>query len=551
MTDSAAPIGPDVLTDQMGDLPKAADRLRQAGLEYAALVQQSRLGAANRWQALVQARYPDDGETIARLQSRVTAETQMQRGLELGVQTAAIEVPPRTAGVDVIHGLVRDQRGAATAGLTVAAIEATGQVRRYACTDGKGYFRMDLPVTPGTAETVFLQVSGPDQAVLYRGGEAIALADQGVVYRLIELSGERKPPCSAPPERATMPSLLLQPEAVALATLGRLGLKIGQRLTQRDPEHSGLVLSHEPAAGTAIDSRTSVTLVIGAADPADTVKVPELVGATQDQAADRLKKAGLEVGATSSRPSEPAGLVLSQDPAAGIAVAPRTAVALTLSVQPTDQRIGVPDVAGAMLEEAWRLVENKGLARGGVGFRDDPREGRVLAQEPPAGTLVEKLSRVNLTLGRRSVSERTKVPDLSGQTFTDARGALAAARLQLGGVIGPQDGRVTDQTEEAGGDVAVGTPVAITLAKGGGDKPPEDYCKRLASAMAAEPDCQSLGLKLKALRAMLTKAGITDSESAKCHAELSEAELQKKLELQDRKQARDFKRLLKVVLERL
>lgn len=551
MTNSNASIGPDVLADQMGDLPKAADRLRLVGLDHAARVQQSRLGATRRRLALAQARRPDDGETIARLETMVAAETQVQRSLELGVQTAEIEVPVRTAGTAVIHGRVLEQGGAGAAGLTVAAIEATGRVRSYACTDGKGYFRMDLPVTPATTDTVFLQVSGPDQAVLCRGSEAIGLAGQGVTYRLIQLDGERKPPCAEPPERATMPRLLGQPESVALATLRRFDLKLAQRLTQRHPEGAGLVLSQEPSAGTAIESGTSVTLVIGTAEAADTVAVPNLIGRTRDEASAKLKEADLEVGTISSRPGEPAGIVLSQDPAAEVGVAPRTAVALTIAVQPPDQRVAVPKIVGRTMDEAWRLVEDAGLTRGPIGFRDDPQQGLVIAQEPKADTPVEKGSPVHIVLGRQARSERTQVPDLRGDTLTEARAALAGARLQLGDVAGPQNGRVVEQAEEPGATVAVGTRVAITLARGDGPTTGEDYCKRLAAAMAAQPDFQTLGIKPKDLSAMLSKAGIADSESAKALAEPGEAEIQKKLELPSRKQARDFKRIFRAGLEKL
>ena len=257
------------------------------------------------------------------------------------------------------------------------------------------------------------------------------------------------------------------------------------------------------------------------------------------------------VGAISTRPGDRPDIVLSQDPAAGVAVATGTAVALTIAVRPPDQQVAVPDVFGAMLDEAWRLVENRGLVRGRIGFRDDAREGRVLAQEPQAGTPVERGSAVHLTIGRQAVSERTRVPDLNDRTFAEARAALVGARLQLGGVIGPQDGRVIKQTEEAGSDVPVGTSVAITLAKAGAPPTGDDYCKRLAAAMAARPDCEVLGIKAKELSAMLSKAEITDAESAKGLAELAEADLQKKLELKNRKLARDFKSVLRAALERL
>ena len=144
--------------------------------------------------------------------------------------------------------------GAPADQLTVSAIEGDGSVRRFTCTDAKGYFRMDLPVQgdDSAAKAVYLQVSDADQAVLYRGDEAMTPAPGGVVYREFRLSGERLEPCPIPPDRATRPHLLDRPEAEAVAILGRLGLKVGQRLTQRAPDRVGLVISQEPAAGAPI-----------------------------------------------------------------------------------------------------------------------------------------------------------------------------------------------------------------------------------------------------------------------------------------------------------
>ena len=65
MTGTRPPIDPESLAEQMGDLPKAGDRLRLVGLDHVARMQQARVGAANARLALAQARRPDDGETIA------------------------------------------------------------------------------------------------------------------------------------------------------------------------------------------------------------------------------------------------------------------------------------------------------------------------------------------------------------------------------------------------------------------------------------------------------------------------------------------------------
>lgn len=592
MTDTCNPVDPDSLAEQMGDLPKAGDRLRLVGLDHAARVQNARLGATSRRLALAQARRPDDGAAIARLETQVATETQAQRSYHIAVQTAEIEAPARARGSAVIHGRVFEQGGDPAVGATVAAIDAAGRSQRFSCTDGKGYFHLSLPVTSGQANAVFLQVSGADRAVLHRDSEATALADQGVTYRVIQLGAAGRPPCPEPPERATMPDLLGQPETVAVVTLGRLGLKLGQRLTQRDPERAGLVLSQQPATGAPVDDKTSVTLVIGVAESADTVTVLDVVGMSRDEATARLKKAGLAVGAISTRPGDKPDVVLAQDPAAGIAVAPGTAVALVVAVQPPDNRVAVPELVGKTLDDAARLLKEAGLERGRIELRDDTQVGLVLAQNPQAGTPAEKGSGVDLVVGRQAEIARAQVPNLREATLGEARTALAEARLTLGEVTGPQNGRVVEQKPAAGTVVAAGTPVAIALARAPTPTAPVGTTKtagtkaaatgatntataapaktsapkatastgtaatpafaaRLAKAMSAEQDFAALGIEAKALGAKLSGAAVGEAKAAQALARLGEAELQKRLELQNRKQARDFKRMLRSGLERL
>ena len=71
--------------------------------------------------------------------------------------------------------------------------------------------------------------------------------------------------------------------------------------------------------------------------------VPNVVGATQANAATALTGAGLTVGSiTTVNSATAAGIVLSQAPPAGTSQAPGTAVALTVSLGPPN--VIVPNV---------------------------------------------------------------------------------------------------------------------------------------------------------------------------------------------------------------
>ena len=541
------PVEPEALAEELAQIPPAADRVRLVGLDHAARVQKGRLGATQRRLALTLARRPDDAVAIATLETSLRAEQRVARAYQAAVQKGEIEIPGRDQALFVLHGRVFDQQGAPADQLTVSAIDAEGGVRRFTCTDANGYFRMDLPAqSDDTApKAVFLQVSDADQAVLYRGDEAITPAPGGVVYREIRLSGDRLGPCPIPPDRATMPHLLDRPEVEAVAILGRLGLKVGQRLTQRAPERVGLVISQEPAAGTPITAATSVTLVIGTVEQGDTVAVPNIVGRTVPEAEKLLKEVGLKLGQRSEKPGDPVGTVLDQSPAAGTRVSPGSAVNIVIAIAPPDDRIEVPELVGKSLQDAEKILKKVGLQVGRVSFRDDDRVDQVLEQAPKAGDRVAKDTAVDLIVGRTRDVERTKVPRVTGQTLPGAAAILEAARLKLGQVSGAQEGKVTQQKPAAGTEVTIGTPVDLQLTGG------RAFVDRLTRSVTADRSFATLEVAPTDLRTRLVEAKVTTPKAAARVVEMENQQLQATFGLRNLTHARSFRRMVRDALAQL
>lgn len=535
-------VEPEALAEQLAQVPAATDRLRLAGLDHAARLQTGRLGATERRLALMRARRPDDTVGVARIEAALQAEQRVTRAYRAGVQRAEIEAPKRDQALFVLHGRVFDQQGAPAEQLTVSAIDAEGGVRRFTCTDAGGYFRMDLPANDASLKALFLQVSDADQAVLYRGDEALSPAPGGIVYREIRLSGARLEPCPIPPDRATMPHLLDRPEAEAIAILGRLGLKMGQRLTQRAPDRVGLVISQEPAAGTPITPTTSVTLVIGTVEQGDTVAVPNIVGQTVPEADGLLQDVGLSLGRRSEKTGAPVGTVLDQSPAAGTRVSPGTAVNVVVAVAPPDERVVVPEVIGTFLQEAEVILKDTGLRVGRVSFRDDDRVDRVLEQTPKAGERVAKETAVDLVVGRARAVEQVKVPDVLGQTLRGAAEILEATRLKVGQVTGSQDGRVREQKPQAGTEVQVGTPVDLRLSVSPG------FADRLARNIAADNGFVALEIDPDQLRERLVATGVTTPAAAQRVVEMDNQQLQQTFGLRNLAHARSFRRIVRTAL---
>ena len=540
------PVAPDALAEELGQIPAAADRARLVGLDHAARLQKGRLGAAARRLALVRARRPDQVAAIAGVETAMQAEQRFERAYRAGVEKAAVPVPGRDLARFVLHGRVFDADGAPAGKLTVAAIDAEGGVRGFTCTDPAGYFRMDVPIeSERAAPSLFLQVSDAGRAVLYRGDEALMAVPGGVIYREIRLDGGRLEPCPAPPDRATMPRLLDRPEAEAGAILGRLGLKVGQRLSQRAPDRVGLVISQEPAAGTPITSGTSVSLVIGTAEEGDTVTVPDVVGRTVQEAEKVLKDAGLTLGQRREKPAAPPGAVLDQAPPAGTRVAPGSAVAVVVAVAPADDRVAVPEVVGKTLEDAGKSLEAAGLKPGRVTFRDEARVDRVLEQAPGAGDRVANGTAVDLVVGRAREVEQVKVPKVIGQTLRGATEILRAARLEVGEASGPRDGKVTQQKPAAGASAQVGTRVALQLTSGA------DFARRLSENIATDEGFAALEIAPEELRARLAGAGVATPEAAERVVAMGNHDLRDTFGLRNLAHARSFRRMTRDALARL
>lgn len=122
---------------------------------------------------------------------------------------------------------------------------------------------------------------------------------------------------TGPDPRAVPPTAGLSPEGAAFA-LGRAGFAVVEDRRYDDTVPEGTVMGTEPAEGEVRPRDEEITLVVSAGRPP--VAVPELVGATQEEAAGRLAAIGL-VANVRGGPIE-GGTVVVQDPAPGAELLP-------------------------------------------------------------------------------------------------------------------------------------------------------------------------------------------------------------------------------------
>lgn len=133
--------------------------------------------------------------------------------------------------------------------------------------------------------------------------------------------------------------------------------------------------------------------------------------------------------------------------------------------------VRVPDLSNLTVEQAEKALAPTGLALSRAGERFDagvPR-GRIMLQEPVAGTRVRGRARVRITVSMGE--EFSNVPALSGESRRSAEMLLEQAGLKVGGVTrAPSDavaeGLVVDTDPPAESMLPHGTPVALLLSSG-------------------------------------------------------------------------------------
>ncbi len=283
----------------------------------------------------------------------------------------------------------------------------------------------------------------------------VVLAAFGIAWGLGAFSG-----------KVAVPDLtgMTLPEAQAAVASARL--RVGQVTYSGAPVTgvaTGSVASQVPAAGTRVDPRTSVDLVLAGVELAG---VPDVVGMTQADAANTLKAAGFTVGTVSVAASsvEPSGSVLAQSPPSGTQAAKGSAVDLTIAEAAT-VATAVPNVVGMAQDQAVDTLADAGFGANTVAHASSSvASGSVISQDPVTGVTANPGSTVTIDVSTGPA--RASVPGVVGMTQANAVNALTAAgfksRITLqtgGGTVGD----VVAQSPAAGAGAAPGSTVVITV----------------------------------------------------------------------------------------
>jgi len=264
--------------------------------------------------------------------------------------------------------------------------------------------------------TATLRGAGFDVAVVYEENDlqpagmvvqqdpaALAIRDRGDTVTLTVSSTEAL---------LSVPSVIGMQEVDASRVLRDAGFEVRPRRQPDDVIPEDEVIDQVPPPGSEVPEGEEITLTVSLGS--ERVTIPVVAGKTIEQAFSDLSREGFFPSAEREKSAEqPLDLVVRTDPPAGTEADPDSVVVVFLSDGPPV--LNLPNVKDqtADVAQANLAAANLAVTINYVELRaGDPRIGRVLSQNPRAGTQVEELATVILDIGKlEEGSNTTQKPD--------------------------------------------------------------------------------------------------------------------------------------------
>lgn len=231
----------------------------------------------------------------------------------------------------------------------------------------------------------------------------VGLAAAGVgaflIYQVVFAGGA--------PAKVQVPDLAGLTVEAATSTLQQVDLRLGAQTPATSDSPEGTVIAQQPAKGESIEQGQSVNITFSSGREQATV--PQLVALTSvEDARIALQDAGLTLGTVKEKnSSQPAGYVLSQNPAEGTQVDAGSAVNITVS----SGLVKVPKVTGLSEAQARSDLAQSGFDVQVVELEDGTvSSGTVLAQSPQTGELLARGSTVTITVAKTPPPTPTPTP---------------------------------------------------------------------------------------------------------------------------------------------
>ncbi len=246
-----------------------------------------------------------------------------------------------------------------------------------------------------------------------------ASVTRGLVIRQVPTAGDRllrgstaDLVVSRGPARLVLPDFSGEREKDAVDTVRAAGIGVDVERMNDETVRAGRVISQQPPEGVTVVGGDRIKLRVSLGPAVRTV--PNVVKFPKEGALFLIGRAGLTVSAVIGADSAdvPAGAVMALQPPAGTEMPRDGAVTVTVSDGPTP--VVVPQLVGTDESDAAGQLAHLGLVTAEVPQFNNvvipnnpdgtagaqPPVGRVLAQQPPAGTSLRPGEVVTLTVKR-------------------------------------------------------------------------------------------------------------------------------------------------------
>ncbi|SIT67595.1 Stk1 family PASTA domain-containing Ser/Thr kinase [Edaphobacillus lindanitolerans] len=231
-------------------------------------------------------------------------------------------------------------------------------------------------------------------------GTVILAALVGVLLYLLGVFG---------PKQAEVPDVTGKPAEEAMSLIRDAGLEIGGQTEEHSPDvEKGSVIRTSPGAGSLNDEGTEVDLVISAGE--EPVELTDFTGRDYDSISEIVDEFGFKnVRKEEEYSDEPEGTVIRQEPEGGEKIVP-SETELVLTVSKGIEKISTKDLSGFDEDELNEYARTSGFNIRITAEKpsDSVEAGRVLSQEPEAGTELERGATIKVVLSKGAEADPVK-----------------------------------------------------------------------------------------------------------------------------------------------
>jgi serine/threonine-protein kinase len=233
--------------------------------------------------------------------------------------------------------------------------------------------------------------------------------------------------------KVKMPVVQGNSEVDALMALKDLYLVPKLEYEESDTIPMGIVIKASVAPGEMIEEGSEVVLTISAGT--ETIKVPQVIGKSYDEANRELTASGFLVNRTEEFSVDVArDIVISQDPASGDDLPPGSAVTLNVSIGPEDNRVQVPNVIGMTESEGMAAITANGLVVSSVSsvYHIEIAAGLICYQSYSAGTYLEQGTGIELRVSKGPEAVAYKYEeDITAPTVAEAPDYVTGTKVHI------------------------------------------------------------------------------------------------------------------------